>query len=78
MFVTTLLQTCLFVNIFIYLCVIKNPTYEKSVYFWLKIGQENGLPTVNLTLKRLSTNLMHGVNTILISPRRWGKTSLVQ
>lgn len=27
--------------------------------------------------KRLSTNLMHGVNTILISPRRWGKTSLV-
>jgi len=28
--------------------------------------------------KRLSTNLPHGVNTILISPRRWGKTSLVK
>jgi len=28
--------------------------------------------------KRLSTNLTHGVNTILISPRRWGKTSLVK
>ena len=28
--------------------------------------------------KRLLTNFRHGVNTILISPRRWGKTSLVQ
>ncbi|MDR2854449.1 MAG: ATP-binding protein [Prevotellaceae bacterium] len=28
--------------------------------------------------KRLSTNFKHGINTILISPRRWGKTSLVQ
>ncbi|MBR9860601.1 ATP-binding protein [bacterium] len=28
-------------------------------------------------LKRLSTNIEHGVNTVVISPRRWGKTSLV-
>lgn len=28
--------------------------------------------------KRLMTNLTHGINTILISPRRWGKTSLVK
>lgn len=28
--------------------------------------------------KRLLTNFRHGINTILISPRRWGKTSLVQ
>ena len=27
--------------------------------------------------KRLSANFKYGVNTILISPRRWGKTSLV-
>lgn len=27
---------------------------------------------------RLLTNFKHGVNTVLISPRRWGKTSLVQ
>lgn len=27
--------------------------------------------------QRLSANLTHGINTILISPRRWGKTSLV-
>jgi hypothetical protein len=26
---------------------------------------------------RLLSNFMHGVNTVLISPRRWGKTSLV-
>lgn len=28
--------------------------------------------------KRLTANLIHGINTILISPRRWGKTSLVK
>lgn len=28
--------------------------------------------------KRLMANLTHGINTILISPRRWGKTSLVK
>lgn len=27
---------------------------------------------------RLLSNFRHGVNTVLISPRRWGKTSLVQ
>lgn len=27
---------------------------------------------------RLLSNFQHGVNTVLISPRRWGKTSLVQ
>ena len=27
---------------------------------------------------RLVLNFRHGVNTVLISPRRWGKTSLVQ
>lgn len=28
--------------------------------------------------KRLKANLTHGINTIIISPRRWGKTSLVK
>ena len=28
-------------------------------------------------INRLATNFKYGVNTILISPRRWGKTSLV-
>ena len=28
--------------------------------------------------KRLNANLTHGINTILISPRRWGNTSLVK
>ena len=28
--------------------------------------------------KRLTSNLTHGINTIIISPRRWGKTSLVK
>ena len=29
-------------------------------------------------IERLLLNFKHGVNTVLISPRRWGKTSLVQ
>jgi uncharacterized protein len=29
-------------------------------------------------MKRLTNNLQHGINTILISPRRWGKSSLVK
>ncbi len=29
-------------------------------------------------VKRLQTNLQNGINTILISPRRWGKSSLVK
>lgn len=29
-------------------------------------------------LKKLSSNLMNGINTIIISPRRWGKSSLVE
>ena len=28
--------------------------------------------------KRLEANLTHGINTVIISPRRWGKTSLVK
>lgn len=28
--------------------------------------------------ERLVSNFMHGINTVLISPRRWGKTSLVK
>lgn len=28
--------------------------------------------------ERLLLNFRHGVNTVLISPRRWGKTTLVQ
>ena len=28
--------------------------------------------------KRISANFIYGVNTILISPRRWGKTSLIK
>lgn len=28
--------------------------------------------------RRLNSNLTHGINTVIISPRRWGKTSLVK
>ena len=28
-------------------------------------------------IKRLEANFKYGINTVLMSPRRWGKTSLV-
>ena len=28
-------------------------------------------------IERLSANMRYGINTVLMSPRRWGKTSLV-
>ncbi len=32
----------------------------------------------DLEIKKLSTNLLNGINTSIISPRRWGKSSLVE
>lgn len=29
-------------------------------------------------VKRLKDNLLNGINTTIISPRRWGKSSLVE
>jgi uncharacterized protein len=29
-------------------------------------------------IKKLSSNLINGINTSIISPRRWGKSSLVE
>jgi hypothetical protein len=29
-------------------------------------------------IKKLTTNLLTGINTIIISPHRWGKSSLVE
>ena len=31
-----------------------------------------------IELKRLQSNLVNGINTTIISPRRWGKSSLVE
>ena len=43
----------------------------KNHLFLVKQGRER-------ELKRLTANFSHGINTILMAPRRWGKTSLVK
>ena len=49
----------------------------KPFIFGVAASGENFTDRKNETA-RLLTNFRHGVNTVLISPRRWGKTSLVQ
>lgn len=50
---------------------------EKPFVFGVAASGDNFTDREKET-QRLLMNFMHGVNTILISPRRWGKTSLVK
>ncbi len=50
---------------------------NKPVIFGVATSGDNFTDREKETL-RLVLNFQHGVNTVLISPRRWGKTSLVQ
>lgn len=50
---------------------------EKPFVFGTAVYGENFTDREKDT-KRLCANFLYGINTILISPRRWGKTSLVK
>lgn len=50
----------------------------KAPFIFGKIAQENTFTNREKELKRLITNFENNINTIIISPRRWGKTSLVK
>lgn len=50
---------------------------EKPFVFGVATSGDNFTDREKET-QRLLLNFTHGVNTILISPRRWGKTSLVK
>src|SRR5688500_16042690 len=43
-----------------------------------KTVAEAGFTNRTNDIRRLMTNLSNGINTVLISPRRWGKSSLVR
>ena len=49
---------------------------EKPLVFGVATSGDNFTDREKET-QRLLLNFAHGVNTVLISPRRWGKTSLV-
>ena len=83
-YITLLLHTTLFSHI----CLFKHfsITLAKFHYKFME-GQPfvfgSAVTGVNFTdreedCKHLIANFKHGINTILISPRRWGKTSLVK
>ena len=50
---------------------------EKPFVFGTAVEGEN-FTDREKDCKRISANIKYGINTILISPRRWGKTSLVK
>lgn len=50
---------------------------DKPFIFGVAAAGDNFTDRKNESL-RLKANFTHGVNTIIISPRRWGKTSLVR
>lgn len=50
---------------------------DKPFIFGIATSDENFTDRKTETARLLS-NFQHGINTVLISPRRWGKTSLVQ
>ncbi len=49
----------------------------KTPFTFGKIVKDNDFTDREKETKRLVTNFNSSVNTILISPRRWGKSSLV-
>jgi AAA+ ATPase superfamily predicted ATPase len=56
---------------------MKNDTENKPFVFGAATSGDNFTDREKETARLLS-NFTHGVNTVLISPRRWGKTSLVK
>ena len=50
----------------------------KTPFVYGKIATGNYFTDRENEIKLLKQNFLHGINTILISPRRWGKSSLVK
>ena len=59
-----------------YLCTQNQTIMEKSFVYGVAVSDYNFTGRKEES-QRLKTNFEHGINSILISPRRWGKTSLV-
>ena len=59
-----------------YLCTQNQNVMKKSFVYGVAVTDYNFIGREEET-RRLKTDFENGINTILISPRRWGKTSLV-
>ena len=54
-----------------------NSTVQKPFVFGQSISERHFIGREK-EIRRLEANFTHGINTLLIAPRRWGKTSLVK
>ncbi len=61
----------------LHIFVKKTPKMHNPFLFG-KIAENSFFTNREIELKRLNNNLNSGTNTIVISPRRWGKSSLVK
>lgn len=62
----------------IFASVIKQKiTMEKAFVYGMSVAGNNFTDRIEET-KRIKADFEHGINVILISPRRMGKTSLVK
>lgn len=60
-----------------YICSVKHHVMSKPFIYGMSVEGEN-FTDRNLETQRLKLNFENGINSILISPRRMGKTSLVK
>lgn len=58
--------------------VLKNSTMENKPFIFGVATSGDNFTDREKETARLLSNFRHGINTVLISPRRWGKTSLVK
>ena len=78
MYVRFLLQQFVWLHVLYYICgrIIKNWIRETPFIFG-KIATEKNFTDRELETATLVQNFSSLINTIIISPRRWGKSSLV-
>ena len=60
-----------------FIFLYQNLNIMTAPFIFGKIAEGNNFIDRELDTKRLADNFMSLTNTILISPRRWGKSSLV-
>ena len=65
-------------NVITYICSRNITIMENKPFIFGVATSGDNFTDRKSETTRLLTNFQHGVNTVLISPRRWGKTSLVQ
>ena len=67
----------LLIYLLLFLQLLITKVYEENLFIFGKTVEGIYFTDRWKDSKRLEANLTHDINTILICPKRWGKTSLV-